>query len=444
MIDRRLLFLACLIASPVWSPLWSADSWPQFRGPAGDGIVLDQTVPIVFGEHDHVTWKTDIPGRAWSSPIVADGLIWMTTAVENVPSEEERLAMLAESGIEQKKMKQLAIAKTLQLKLVAVDLEMGKIERSLDLATVDKPDAIHALNSYASPTPVADGSRVYCHFGTYGTFCVDAKRGDVIWQRKLPLEHGVGPGSSPMLHGDLLVLIQDGMDRQYVTALDKNSGATVWERDRPPMDAPSGDMMKSYCTPIAVTDAAGREQLICMGAQWIVAYSPKTGDEVWRLRHGTGFSVVPRPVHQDGVVYFCTGFGKPELWAIGIDGSGDVTDSHMRWTVSAGIPAKPSPVLHDGLIYVVSDNGVASCFDVADGEQVWKERLGGDFSASPVLVGEHMYFGSQDGDVTVMTLGRDAKVVGVNHLDGQIMASPAIIDGAMIWRTDSALYRIEQ
>lgn len=421
----------------------AADSWPEFRGPRGDGVVLDQTLPTEFSENDHVTWKTPIPGRGWSSPVVADGVIWMTSAVEKVPSEDERLTMLRETGLEEKKLKGLAIAKAIELKLVAVNLTSGEHLRTVDLTTIESPDAIHSLNSYASPTPVVDGDHLFCHFGTYGTFCVDRVSGSIVWQRTFPLEHGVGPGSSPFVHGGLLVLIQDGMDRQYVIALDKATGETVWQTDRPPMDAPSGDTMKSYCTPIAVTDSIGREQLICMGAQWMVAYAPKTGDEVWRVRHGTGFSVVPRPVHVDGTVYFCTGFGKPQLWAVRIDGSGDVTDTHVDWTVKTGIPAKPSPILHEGLIYVVSDNGVASCIDAADGEIIWKERIGGDYSASPVLVGEHLFFGSQDGKVTVMKLGREADVVAVNQLDGKIMASPAIVDGAMILRTDLALYRIE-
>lgn len=450
-------FLVCMGAGDGAGWSVAAETWPEFRGPRGDGVVLDQSIPTQFGEGDHVTWKTTIPGRGWSSPVVADGVIWMTSAVEKVPSEDERTELLRRTGLDEKSLRGLAIAKAVELKLVAVDLVTGEMLRTLDLTTIESPDAIHSLNSYASPTPVVDGPNLYCHFGTYGTFCVDRAecvredidgvddRDDesIVWRRTFPLEHGVGPGSSPLVRDGLLILIQDGMDRQYVLGLDKSTGATVWQTDRPPMDAPSGDMMKSYCTPIAVTDSRGRDQLICMGAQWMVAYSPKTGDEIWRVRHGTGFSVVPRPVHIDGVVYFCTGYGKPQLWAVRIDGSGDVTDSHVDWTVKTGIPAKPSPILHDGLIYVVSDNGVASCIDAADGDLVWKERIGGDYSASPVLVGEHLFFGSQDGKVTVMTLGRHADVVAVNQFSGKIMASPAIVDDAMILRTDTSLYRIE-
>lgn len=418
-------------------------TWPQFRGPSGDGIVVGQQIPTEFGEERNVTWKTPLEGKAWSSPVIADGIIWATTAVEVFPSEDEKQAMLADAGIEEKKFKQLQIAKQVDLKLYALHLKSGKLIATIDLTRVGKPDPIHALNSYASPTPVIDDDRIYCHFGTYGTFCINRKSRQLEWQRQLPLEHSVGPGSSPFVHGDLLVLIQDGVQRQYVTALNKHTGETIWETLRPVMDAPSGDQKKAYCTPIAVTDSSGREQLICMGSQWMVSYDPATGKEIWKVRHGKGFSVVPRPVYQDDVVYFSTGFGKPQLWAVKVDGKGDVTDTHVLWTVIKGIPAKPSPILHEGLIYVVEDNGVASCLEAETGEEIWKKRVGGKFSASPILVNGNLYFASHEGDVTVIAAGREGKVVAENQLDGQIMASPAVVDNALILRTAEAIYRIE-
>ncbi len=430
-------------ADLVAADLVASDQWPQFRGPGGDGVAGDQSVPIKFSDTENVTWKTELPGRAWSSPVVADSVIWVTTALERTPSEEERIAMLRDNGIEEKKFKQLAIAKSIELKLVAIDFQTGSIERTIDLTTIAKPDPIHSVNSYASPTPVIDGNNIYCHFGTYGTFCLDRSSGEVVWQRKLPLDHSVGPGSSPLIYKDLLVLIQDGVERQYVTALNKLTGETVWEKDRPEMEAPDGDQKKAYCTPIAITDKRGREQLICMGSQWIVSHEPETGNEIWRVYHGKGFSVVPRPVHANGVVYFSTGFGKPQLWAVRVDGEGDVTATHVKWTVTQGIPAKPSPLLHDGLIYVMADTGVASCFSASDGHQVWKKRIGGDYSSSPILAGGHIYFGSHDGKVTVIKPGPEGEVVSENQVDGQIMASPAVVGNALVLRTAKAIYRIE-
>ncbi|TWT95640.1 outer membrane protein assembly factor BamB family protein [Neorhodopirellula pilleata] len=419
------------------------DAWPQFRGPSGDGIVVSQTPPIVFGEDQNVTWKTPLPGKAWSSPVVQDGVIWVTTAIERTPTDEERLELLKKTDNDEKKFGQLAIAKAIELKAIAIDFANGKVLKTIDLVTVENPDAIHSLNSYASPTPVIDGDALYCHFGTFGTFALDRISGTILWQRTLPLQHAVGPGSSPLVHGNRLILIQDGMDRQYVTALNKQTGETLWETDRPPMEAPTGDQKKAYCTPIIATDSNGRDQLLCMGSQWMVSYDSETGEEFWRLYHGKGFSVVPRPVVQDDTVFFSTGFGKPQLWAVKIDGSGDVTSTHVRWTVTKGIPAKPSPLIHDGLIYVVDDNGVASCFDCQDGTEIWKKRLGGKFSASPILAGGHLYFGNHEGEVIVMTPGEDAEIVQTNQVSGQIMASPAVIDNALIVRTDQAIYRFE-
>lgn len=438
-IFARILLLTCCLGSS----FTSAQTWPQFRGPDGNGIAKVQSTPIQFGEKENVRWKTQLPGKAWSSPVLADGVLWATTAIERIPTEEEKIAMFEDAKIEARKFKQLAIAKSIDLKLVAIDYANGSLLKTVDLINFEKPDAIHTLNSYASPTPVIDGKNIYCHFGNYGTFCLDRTSYDLVWKRRLPLQHSVGPGSSPIIYQDSLVLIQDGLERQYVTALDKRTGETIWETDRPEMDAPSGDQKKAYSTPIAVTDKLGREQLICMASQYMVSYDPKSGDEIWRCYHGKGFSVVPRPVYSDGKVYFSTGFGKPELWAVRIDGKGDVTDTHVAWRVKKSIPAKPSPIVHDGLIYVMADNGVASCLNAETGKEVWKKRIGGDYSASPLLAGGHLYFGSHDGKVTVMQPGTEGNVVAENQLDGQIMASPAAIDDSLVIRTLHAIYRID-
>ena len=175
----------------------------------------------------------------------------------------------------------------------------------------------------------------------------------------------------------------------------------------------------------------------------MVSYDPKTGDEIWRVDHGSGFSVVPRPVVDEEVVYFSTGFGKPELWAVRIDGSGDVTDTHVVWRELKGISKKPSPLLHDGLLYVMDDTGIASCFAAKDGEAIWKKRVGGDYSSSPLLAGGHIYFGSHDGKVTVIKPGTDGEIVAENQVDGQIMASPVAVDHSLLLRTDKAIYRID-
>ena len=438
-----ILLLCGIVPSAMTSSSLSADnSWPQFRGPNGNGHAAVDQVPVEFGDRD-VVWKTELPGKAWSSPVVEAGVIWMTTAVEQIPNAAERKEIL-ESKIENPGNRASRnIAKSIALKLLAVDFQSGSILNTIELATIDQPDAIHTLNSYASPTPVIHEGRIYCHFGTYGTFCVEGESGQVVWQRRFPLVHSVGPGSSPVVHGEVLVLIQDGVERQYVMALDKNSGETVWEIDRPELDVADGESKKSFCTPISVTDKLGREQVICVGAHWVIAYDPNTGKEIWKCKHGAGFSIVPRPVCDDDVVYFSTGYGRPILVAVRIDGQGDVSQTHVKWTANKGIPAKPSPILLDGLIYVIDDTGVASCIETANGKVIWKKRIGGNYSSSPTLAGGHIYFASQDGTVTVIKPGRKYQQVAENQIEDRIMASPAIVGNSILLRTETAIYRIE-
>ncbi len=418
--------------------------WPQFRGPQGDGIVREGRAPRHWSETDNVSWKTPLPGKGWSSPVVADGQVWMTSAVEQEASEDEKLEMLRAAGVEERKFKELQTKKAVTLKALCVDLQSGKLLHDIDLTRIESPSPIHHFNSYASPTAVIDGGRVICHFGTFGTFCLDSKDGALLWQAAVKLEHGVGPGSSPVIHKDKLILICDGTDQQFVAALDKETGRELWRTPRPPMEAETGDRMKSYCTPIMLTDTRGREQIVCVAAQWVVALAPETGAEIWRLRHGTGFSVVPRPVQGNGLLFFCTGYGKPQLWAVRTDGDGDVTQTHVVWTETKRIPAKPSPLLVGGDLFVTDDAGIVSCFDAASGELRWQERIGGNFTASPILAGGQLYFAGESGRVTLIEPSAAFQVTAENQIEGKLMASPVVVAGALLLRSDEALYRIDE
>ena len=372
----------------------------------------------------------------------------MTTAIAKAASGEEKQAALKKTAGRSKQSAGLATlltaTKTIELRLLSLDFESGDLLRTIALDTIQLPEAIHPLNSYASPTPVLDDSNIYCHFGENGTFCVDCKSGKVVWHRKLPVIHNVGAGGSPMLYDDKLVLIQDGVKRQFVTALDTRTGASLWETDRPAMVDPDADMHKAFSTAIAITDKLGRAQLICLGPQWIAAYQPDSGKEIWRCYHGRGYSQASRPLFADGVVYFSAAHSTLGMWAIRVDGSGDVSDTHVEWVIKKGTPIKPSPVLHDGLMFLIDDSGVATCIDVAAGAIVWAKRVGGDYSSSALLAGGHVYFSSHDGKVTVIKPNRAYRVVAKNQLDGRIMASPAAISDSLIMRTDKGLYRFRQ
>jgi outer membrane protein assembly factor BamB len=418
--------------------------WPEFRGPQGNGIVPEGKAPTKWSETENVKWKTPLPGKGWSSPVVVDGQIWLTTAIEVEASEQEQRELLVASGVEERKFKELQTKKAVTLKALCVDFKTGAVQREIELVNIATPSPIHHFNSYASPTAVIDGPRVICHFGTFGTFCLNRTDGAVVWQQTIKLEHGVGPGSSPMIHGDKVILICDGTDAQFVIALNKETGEPVWKTPRPPMEAETGDRMKAYSTPIAIKDGNGREQLICMSSQWLVALAPETGKELWRVRHGTGFSVVPRPVYGDGVVYVCTGYGKPQLWAVRVDGEGDVTETHVVWKETKRIPAKPSPLLVGSDLFVTDDSGIVSCFDAADGSLRWQERLGGNFTASPILAGGKLYFAGESGKVTLVEPSAAFEISAENEVDGKLMASPVVVDGALLLRTEEAIYRIEQ
>ncbi|MEM7144635.1 MAG: PQQ-binding-like beta-propeller repeat protein [Verrucomicrobiota bacterium] len=435
-----LICIICIICGPLPSV---AQSWPQFRGPNQDGTSNATNVPTSWSEEENITWKTELPGKGWSSPVVLNDKIWLTTAIETRPSEAEAQKLLDETIENPRHRKSRQIVTNLKLQALCVDLESGKLEKTIDLFTIEVPEAIHTLNSYASPTPVVEPGRLYCDFGTFGTACVDTESGEVVWTKDLDLIHSVGPGSSPILIGNTLVLVRDGVDVQYIIALDKGSGEIMWRTPRPPMDAETGDKKKAYSTPIFI-EHDGRAQLIAPTSQWIVSYNLANGEEFWRAYHGTGFSLVPRPVYSPdtGLVYVCTGFGNPELWAVDPSGSGDVSETHVRWTEPKRIPAKPSPLLHNDNLYVMEDGGVATCFNAADGEVIWEERVGGNFSASPILADDKIYFANHEGITTVLAAGSEYNVLAENQLDGQIMASPVPLDDSLLIRSNTALYKI--
>jgi len=434
----------CLLPFVFLSFAEAALPWPQFRGPNGDGIATAEEVPATFGEKEALKWKAELPGRGWSSPVFDGKTLWVTTAIEIFPTEEEKSRILKESGEEERTFAQRQVANRIELSALAVDYETGQVLKTIPLAAIDQPQTIHALNSFASPTPVLVGGALLAHFGAFGTFAIDTATGKILWQRRIEIEHGVGPGSSPVVHGGLLYLICDGMDRQFVTALDVKTGETAWTTDRPAMRAPKGDQKKSYNTPVLVTGRDGKEQLICMGAQWLVSYEPKTGEEIWRLDHGDGFSVVPRPVYspKTGLLYLSTGFGKPVLLAVRIDGKGDITGSDkIAWQETKRIPARPSPLLIGDELFLIADGGIASCLDAATGKLHWTERVDGNYSASPLFADGKVYVASQEGVVTVLKPGRTFEVIAKNTLDGTLMASPLALDGSLVIRGGSALYR---
>lgn len=414
-----------------------AEVWPQFRGPDGQGHVQQQAVPTQWSESEGVRWKTPLPGRGWSSPVVWGNQIWMTTAIEQAAPDEEKEARVPGDI----PASALNLASQLTLRALCVDRTTGELIHNIKLIDVDEPNVIHSLNSYASPTPVVEQGRLYCHFGRYGTVCLDTASQSILSERQFLVEHYVGPGSSPVVHGDLLVLTCDGADKQYIAAVDKNTGEDRWIVDRPPIRSTNPDFRKSYCTPLVV-EHEGREEIVIVGAQWIIAYAPEDGRELWRIDHGSGFSVVPRPVMDDQYIYCCTGFNGVGIVAVRLGGEGDIGNTHIEWTHRQQAPTQPSPVLVDGKLYLVSDNGIGQCLDAATGDVIWKKRLPGDYSASPLHARGDIYFFNREGETTIVPVSGKGDPSGSNQLDSGIMATPAVVGGEFLIRTETHLYAI--
>jgi outer membrane protein assembly factor BamB len=434
----RVSLLVSVFVTCVGNNARAADDWPQFRGPDGDGHSGAVDVPLAWSEEDGVVWKTPIEGRGWSSPVVLGDQVWLTTAIETPASPDEIKKRVRKLGMF---VPSPHLAGKVTLKVICIERASGRLVHDVTLFEVDDPPVICLVNSYASPTPVGEPGRLYCDFGTMGTVALDTKTGRVLWTRHLPIEHQVGPGSSPILYRDTLILVRDGCDRQYIAALDKNTGQTVWKTDRPPITTPYLPYRKAFSTPL-VAAVDGGEQMIIPGARWMVSYNPAGGKELWRVDTGNTFSNAARPVLGHGMVYICTAYGGTRLLAVRVDGRGDVTATHVAWELKKQTPKRSSPLLVGDELYFVSDVGVANCVDARTGKIHWSERLSGAFSASPVYAGGHIFLFGENGTTTIVRPGKEFVTVAENSVEGRIMASPAVLDRSIFLRTDSHLYRI--
>ena len=409
------IFVVLLLTAYSNLELFAQQNWPGFHGPSADCWSESDSAAIEWSESENIVWKTAIHDFGWSSPVVWNDQIWMTTA------DLEGRSMSA----------------------VCVDRTSGEIVHDVDLFSDQEPTDTLLINSYASPTPCIEEGRVYVHFGTYGTACLDTVTADVVWQRvDLNCDHLRGPGSSPVLDGELLYLTYDGADYQFVVALDKRTGETVWKTDRTTeFGEMDGDLRKAYCTPLMI-EVEGERQLICVGAHAAYAYTPDTGEELWHILF-SGYSNASRPLFDGERIYINTGFGRSQLWAVTPTGRGDVTDTHVLWKATRGILLKPTPVLVDGLIYMPCDDGILKVIDPETGEIVFEERLKGKYSASPVVVDGLIYMPNETGETFVVRPGEEPEILADNSLDEGCMASPAVVDGELYLRTRTHLYRIE-
>jgi outer membrane protein assembly factor BamB len=370
---------------------------------------------VRWSESENVRWKVPIPGKAWSSPVVWGKQVWVT----NAPADGKELYALA------------------------FDLGTGKALHEVKVFDVPNPAFCHPTNSYASSTPCIEEGRIYVHFGSAGTACLDTATGKKLWERRdFPCDHWRGPASSPILWRDRLFVHFDGHDVQYVVALDKNTGQTLWKQDRSfEYGRLDGDLKKAYGTP-SVIEVDGRPQLVSPAAFGTIAYNPLTGEEIWKVVHA-GMNVAARPLYHSGRFILCTGDGGLRLLAVRSGGSADVTGTHIEWRTAKNVPSRSSPILVADRLYMVHESGIVSRLDARTGETVRQERLAGKFWASPIYAEGRLYFCSEEGVTHVVDVSRGWKVLAANRLAGGFMASPAAADKALILRTRSHLYCIE-
>jgi outer membrane protein assembly factor BamB len=386
-----------------------SQDWPEFRGPTGQGHSSERGLPLEWSESRNVRWKTPLRGRGWSSPVVAGGRVWITTA-------------LPEPG-------------GASLRALAFDADTGAAVTDVEVFRLSDPDLKNPKNSHASPTPIVDGDRVYVHFGGDGTAAIDAATGAILWKARFPYASQHGSGGSPTLYRDLLIFSGDGHYEAFVVALDKQTGKVRWKTARrKPFD-------QAYSTPLII-NVGGRDQLVSIGAYRTVAYEPLTGKEIWIVRYEDGFSNVPRPVFGHGLVFIATGFQQPAMIAVRADGRGDVTATHVAWSLTRGAPYTPSPLLVGDELYVISDLGVLTCVDARTGTVHWQERIGGNHSASPIFADGRIYFLSEEGVATVIAPGAAFQKLATSELDGATLASMAVSRASIFIRSLSHLYRL--
>ena len=406
----KFFFLILLVYSyPIF--LQGNLDWNQFRGATGQGHASSE-LPVVWdSEGDNLLWRTKLEGKAWSSPI--------STGSEIIVSN-------ARAGISGNK---------LFLEAISIDPKNGKRNwRSILFEHNDLP-RIHRKNSYASPTPFYDGNRIYFHFGNLGTACTE-KNGQVVWKKTFNYSPVHGSGSSLIAFGELLLFSADGADNPCLYALNKKDGSITWKARR----TSNAKKNFSFCTPLVIP-AGNSFQIISPASDWCFSYD-LTGREIWKSNYRGGYSVVPRPIYHKGIVYVSSGYDHPTLYAIATDGVGEVTKKKVRWSTGKAVPRNSSPLIVNGLLFMVSDAGVVSCLDALTGEVKWMERVAGSTSASLIHASGMIYLTDEEGTTYVFQAKPSFELQARNSLQERTLASAMAYGNTLVMRTEVALYRI--
>jgi len=424
---------ACILASLIGLPLSApAADWWQFGGPAGDGHAGKANLPTEWSPEKNIAWRRAVAGLGWSSPVIVNGKMYVTTAV---PQGEAAKDAKPDHS----------------LRTLCIDAKSGSVMWDVEVFRQEGKTApnIHGKNSHASPTPVVEGDKVYVHFGHQGTACLNAKDGSTVWtNRELAYKPVHGNGGSLLLLPTTLVYSIDGTDKQSVVALNKSDGKVAWETPRNSKPA----RPFSFSTPLLIT-ANGREQIITVGSDVVMSLDPKTGKDIWRVKF-SGYSVVPKPLFAHGLIFVCTGYDNPGLLAIRVDekSQGDVTGTHIAWSIKKdSMPRNVVPIIVGDDLYTVSDGGLLTCIEAKTGKVRWDENLAKPHTSSPVYAGGMLYLLAEDGTATVFKPGKEYVPVATNKFSEAgaavkllCLSSYAVDGDALILRTAKAIYRIEK
>ena len=416
-----LLVIATFMAGSIRA---DTPTWPQYRGPGGDGWTTSSNLPTRV-DHSTRRWKTKVEGKAWSSPVVSEGQIWLTNATE----DGKRLSVLC------------------------LDQDTGDIRLDRVVQKSDDPAFCHPVNSYASCTPVVVGDHVVCHFGSALTVCLNGKTFEERWRREdLPCDHFRGPASSPIVYRDRVLVAVDGVDVQYVVALDLETGETIWKTDRDLSYAnDSPDWHKAYGT-ASVIDFGTGDVLVFLSAWATVIYELDTGKALVTIETG-GMNVSSPPILREGRLILLN--GQAEMMAVDADDLSqallkaksnrqndlplELSKDSVLWRSRKAVAKKSSPLIHHGWIFMNSDDGILSCRNLGDGKIHWRERMGRAYAASPIGNDSHVWFFSEDGDVIVIRCEDQFELVSESRLEDGVMASPAVVKENIIIRTRTSV-----
>jgi outer membrane protein assembly factor BamB len=438
----RSISLAVVVGLGLCSPLLSAEDWPQWRGPSGTGASSEPRLPERWSDRENVRWRVPLGGLGVSSPIVWRDRVFVASQTGSGASRlGPRLGQGADAVPGERSLGSAPADRdgdgSVHFVIEAFNRTNGRRLWTHRVAAEGDLPPVHDKHNLASASPTTDGERVYAVFGTGQVVALD-HAGKQVWMRHLGKEYGAwniiwGNGSSPVVHRGTLIIVAYHQDPAYLMALDARTGKQIWKQDRP-----SG--VTSYSTPVVVPGPGG-DELIVNSSTGVEAFDPATGRELWHFREDNRFPI-PVAMHHDGIIYLSRGYRSGPYAAIRPGGRGDISKSHVVWHVPTGAPYIASLVFYQGLLYMAGDVGVVTCVDAKTGERVWRERLGGVYTASPVAGDGKVYLMSETGETIVLKAGRTPEVLSRNTLDARILASPAVSQGWLFIRTDDQLIAI--